>query len=129
MSFLATTGGIAGEGGKGPRIGEPVIAIGFPLKGLLNSDAIITTGTISALAGAGHAVHGAMDVPAKKLAETLEDDSHLVPLGYLELVVKEIGAQRAVPWTVRAVKLTISPMETGSGSYSNGPIDLMVTVP
>jgi len=28
-----------------------VIAIGFPLKGLLSSDAIITTGTISALAG------------------------------------------------------------------------------
>ncbi len=39
------------RGGKGPRIGEPVIAIGFPLKGLLSSDAIITTGTISALAG------------------------------------------------------------------------------
>src|SRR5262249_12425646 len=34
------------RGGKGPRIGEPVIAIGFPLKGLLSSDAIITTGTI-----------------------------------------------------------------------------------
>src|SRR5215831_7522831 len=37
--------------GKGPRIGEPVVAVGFPLKGLLSSDAIITTGTISALAG------------------------------------------------------------------------------
>ena len=32
-------------------MGEPVIAIGFPLKGLLSSDAIITTGAISALAG------------------------------------------------------------------------------
>jgi S1-C subfamily serine protease len=39
------------RGGRGPRVGEPVIAIGFPLKGLLSSDAIITTGTISALAG------------------------------------------------------------------------------
>jgi S1-C subfamily serine protease len=39
------------RGGRGPRIGEPVIAIGFPLKGLLSSDAIITTGNISALAG------------------------------------------------------------------------------
>src|SRR5262249_37901666 len=39
------------RGGKGPRVGESVIAIGFPLKGLLSSDAIITTGTISALAG------------------------------------------------------------------------------
>jgi S1-C subfamily serine protease len=39
------------RGGRGPRVGEPVIAIGFPLKGLLSSDAIITTGAISALAG------------------------------------------------------------------------------
>jgi uncharacterized protein len=39
------------RGGRGPRVGEPVIAIGFPLKGLLSSDAIITTGSISALAG------------------------------------------------------------------------------
>lgn len=39
------------RGGKGPRIGEAVVAIGFPLKGLLSSDPIVTTGTISALAG------------------------------------------------------------------------------
>ena len=39
------------RGGKGPRVGEPVVAVGFPLKGLLSSDAIITTGIISALAG------------------------------------------------------------------------------
>ena len=39
------------KGGKGPRVGEAVVAVGFPLKGLLSSDAIITTGTISALAG------------------------------------------------------------------------------
>jgi len=38
-------------GGKGPRVGEAVVAIGFPFKGLLSSDAIVTTGTISALAG------------------------------------------------------------------------------
>jgi S1-C subfamily serine protease len=37
--------------GKGPRVGEPVVAVGFPLKGLLSSDPIITSGVISALAG------------------------------------------------------------------------------
>jgi S1-C subfamily serine protease len=39
------------RGGKGPRVGEAVLAIGFPLKGLLSSDPIVTTGMISALAG------------------------------------------------------------------------------
>jgi trypsin-like peptidase len=39
------------RGGRGPRVAEPVVAVGFPLKGLLSSDAIITTGIISALAG------------------------------------------------------------------------------
>ena len=37
--------------GECRRIGESVVAVGFPLRGLLSSDAIITTGTISALAG------------------------------------------------------------------------------
>ena len=39
------------RGGKGPRVGETIVAVGFPLKGLLSSDPIVTTGTISALAG------------------------------------------------------------------------------
>jgi S1-C subfamily serine protease len=39
------------RGGRGPRIGETVVAVGFPLRGLLSSDAIVTTGTISALSG------------------------------------------------------------------------------
>jgi S1-C subfamily serine protease len=39
------------RGGRGPRPGETVIAMGFPLKGLLSSDPIVTTGIISALAG------------------------------------------------------------------------------
>ena len=42
------------RGGRGPRAGEPVVAIGFPLKGLLGSDPIVTSGTISALAGLGN---------------------------------------------------------------------------
>ena len=42
------------RGGKGPRAGEAVVAIGFPFKGLLSSDPIVTTGTISALAGIGN---------------------------------------------------------------------------
>jgi S1-C subfamily serine protease len=37
--------------GRGVRQGEGVVAIGFPLRGLLASGANLTTGTISALAG------------------------------------------------------------------------------
>jgi S1-C subfamily serine protease len=39
------------RGGRGPRAGEPVVAVGFPLNGLLSSDLIVTTGIISALSG------------------------------------------------------------------------------
>jgi S1-C subfamily serine protease len=39
------------QGGRGARLGENVIAVGFPLHGLLSSDPIVTTGTISALSG------------------------------------------------------------------------------
>jgi hypothetical protein len=35
-----------------PRLGENVVVVGFPLSGLLSSDAIVTSGIISALAGA-----------------------------------------------------------------------------
>ena len=42
------------RGGRGPRAGESVLATGFPLNGLLSSDPIVTTGIISALAGAGN---------------------------------------------------------------------------
>ncbi|HVM79058.1 MAG TPA: tetratricopeptide repeat-containing serine protease family protein [Stellaceae bacterium] len=34
-----------------PRLGESVVAMGFPLSGLLTSDAVVTTGIVSALAG------------------------------------------------------------------------------
>jgi uncharacterized protein len=37
--------------GQPIRAGDPVVAIGFPLKGLLASEANVTTGTVSALAG------------------------------------------------------------------------------
>jgi S1-C subfamily serine protease len=39
------------RGGRGPRVAESVMTIGYPLKGLLSSDPIVTTGIISALAG------------------------------------------------------------------------------
>ena len=35
-----------------PRLGESVVVVGFPLSGLLSSDAIVTSGIINALAGA-----------------------------------------------------------------------------
>jgi len=35
-----------------PRLGESVVAMGFPLSGLLTSDTVVTTGIVSALAGA-----------------------------------------------------------------------------
>jgi peptidylprolyl isomerase len=39
------------RGGRGARAGESVVAVGFPLQGLLSSDPIVTTGIISALSG------------------------------------------------------------------------------
>jgi S1-C subfamily serine protease len=39
------------HGGRGARAGESVVAVGFPLSGLLSSDPIVTTGIISALSG------------------------------------------------------------------------------
>jgi hypothetical protein len=39
------------RGGRGARVGEAVVTIGFPLTGLLSSDPIVTTGIISALSG------------------------------------------------------------------------------
>jgi len=42
------------RGGRGARAGEPVVAVGFPLSGLLSTDPIVTTGIISALSGTGN---------------------------------------------------------------------------
>lgn len=42
------------RGGQGPRVGESVVAVGFPLHGLLGSGLVVTTGTISALSGLGN---------------------------------------------------------------------------
>lgn len=39
------------RGGRGVRLGEAVVTVGFPLHGLLGSDPIITTGVVSSLAG------------------------------------------------------------------------------
>ncbi len=39
------------RGGRGARLGEPVVAVGYPLHGLLGADPIVTTGTLSSLAG------------------------------------------------------------------------------
>ena len=40
--------------GKSPRLGEEVIAIGYPLRGILGDGFNVTTGTISALRGVGN---------------------------------------------------------------------------
>jgi S1-C subfamily serine protease len=40
--------------GPGIRAGDPVVAMGFPLAGILAREANITTGTVSALAGLGN---------------------------------------------------------------------------
>lgn len=42
------------RGGRGPRVAETVMAIGFPYGGHLSSDPTVTTGIISALAGIGN---------------------------------------------------------------------------
>jgi S1-C subfamily serine protease len=53
---LLTTGGKSPgffklRGGRGPRVGEPVVVIGYPLQGVLGEDPIVTTGIVSSLAG------------------------------------------------------------------------------
>jgi TPR repeat protein len=42
------------RGGRGAKAGEPVVAVGFPLSGLLTSDPVVPTGIISALSGLGN---------------------------------------------------------------------------
>jgi TPR repeat protein len=42
------------RGGKGARLGESVIAAGYPLAGMLGSGTIVSSGNISALAGLGN---------------------------------------------------------------------------
>jgi S1-C subfamily serine protease len=39
------------RGGRGPRVGEAVVAVGFPLHGLLGDDIIVTGGIVSSLVG------------------------------------------------------------------------------
>jgi S1-C subfamily serine protease len=39
------------HGGRGARLGESVVAVGYPLHGVLGADPIVTTGTLSSLAG------------------------------------------------------------------------------
>jgi S1-C subfamily serine protease len=39
------------RGGRGLRVGEPVVVIGFPLQGLVGEDPIVTTGSVSSQAG------------------------------------------------------------------------------
>lgn len=40
--------------GRFVRAGDPVVAVGYPLRGLLADEATVTTGTISAMAGIGN---------------------------------------------------------------------------
>lgn len=37
--------------GRGPRVGEPVTVVGFPLQGLIGEDPIVTSGIVSSQAG------------------------------------------------------------------------------
>jgi S1-C subfamily serine protease len=42
------------RGGRGDKLGESVVAVGFPLLGILGSNPIVTTGVISSLSGLGN---------------------------------------------------------------------------
>ncbi len=42
------------RGGRGDRLGESVVALGFPLLGILGSNPIVTSGVISSLSGLGN---------------------------------------------------------------------------
>lgn len=45
---------VAFREGRGVRLGEPVVVVGFPLWGLLAASPSVTTGTVSAMAGPGN---------------------------------------------------------------------------
>lgn len=55
LAILASDGDVSSfarfREGRGPRAGDPIVAIGYPLSGILATEANVTTGTISALAG------------------------------------------------------------------------------
>jgi hypothetical protein len=64
----------------------------------------------------GHAVYAAGDA---RLVGTVEDDGRLVHAGYFDRKVIQDRGVAKTPWTVRFVKLTMMPIEIGSGFASS----------
>ncbi len=65
-----------------PRLGETVVVMGYPLSGLLTSDAVVTTGIVSALAGMRDDKHklqiSAPVQPGNSGGPLLDPSGHLV---------------------------------------------------
>lgn len=68
--------------GRNIRSGDPIVVLGFPLQGLLATDAIVTTGAISALAGLGNDVRflqmTAPIQPGSSGGPVLDQSGHIV---------------------------------------------------
>lgn len=75
--------------GRNIRSGDPIVVLGFPLHGLLATEAIVTTGAISALAGLGNDVRflqmTAPIQPGSSGGPVLDQSGHIVGMAVSKL--------------------------------------------
>ncbi|MDR4470195.1 MAG: tetratricopeptide repeat-containing serine protease family protein [Nitrospira sp.] len=75
--------------GRNVRSGDPIVVLGFPLHGLLATEAIVTTGAISALAGLGNDVRflqmTAPIQPGSSGGPVLDQSGHIVGMAVSKL--------------------------------------------
>jgi TPR repeat protein len=84
--------------GRGPGLGEPIMAAGFPLRGLLASTLNVTTGNISALAGIGD------DATEYQITAPVQPGNSGGPLfdqsgNVVGVVVAKLDALKVAKWT------------------------------
>ncbi len=95
------------RGGRGPRVGEQVVAIGFPLQDMLGHDVIVTTGIVSSLAGLGNDRRtiqiSAPIQPGNSGGPVVGEDGALVGVA-----VSSIGTVEAVKYTGGALPQNVN---------------------
>lgn len=93
-----------------PRLGENIVVVGFPLSGLLSSDAIVTSGIVSALAGARndrrHLQISAPMQPGNSGGPVFDPSGHIVGVAVASLSTMRLAqATGAIPENINfAVK-------------------------
>ena len=84
--------------GRGPRVGETVVTVGYPLSGLLADSPTVTTGVLSALAGPGN------DARLMQITAPIQQGSSGSPLldasgNVVGIVVSKLDALRVASLT------------------------------